>query len=38
LSLSGLKEAELGVHPKGAIEKQILARWMCEHTTVRRRW
>jgi hypothetical protein len=24
--------------PKGAPEKQVLAWWLCQHTTARRRW
>jgi REP element-mobilizing transposase RayT len=34
----GLREQELGSMPKGKLEKQVLAWWLCGHTTVARRW
>jgi glutathione S-transferase len=33
-----MAESELEARPKGAAEKQLLAWWLCQHTTVRRRW
>jgi putative transposase len=38
LGLVGIGESELAVRPKGAIEKQVLAWWLCQHTAVGRRW
>ena len=38
LPVMGLQESQLEGHPKGAMEKQVLAWWLCQHTTVRRRW
>jgi putative transposase len=30
--------SQLAERPKGSVEKQVLAWWLCQHTTVRRRW
>jgi hypothetical protein len=38
LPLVGLGESDLAVLPKRGIEKQVLAWWLCQHTTVGRRW
>jgi hypothetical protein len=38
LPLAGLAEGDLAGGPKGALEKRVLAWWLCGHTTVRRRW
>jgi hypothetical protein len=38
LPLVGLGESDLAVLPKGGIEKQVLAWWLCQHTVVGRRW
>jgi hypothetical protein len=33
-----LKERHLAEARKGAWEKEVLAWWLCQHTTARRRW
>jgi hypothetical protein len=33
-----LEESRLAQPPKGGLEKQLLAWWLCRHTTARRRW
>ncbi len=38
LPVVGLKESEVEGRSKGALEKQVLAWWLCRHTTARRRW
>jgi len=38
LSALKLSEAGLAQQPKGGLEKQLLAWWLSEHTTARRRW
>ena len=34
----GIVEVSLANQPKGQLEKQVLAWWLCAHTTVTRRW
>jgi hypothetical protein len=38
LPVVGLEAGELEHQSKGAFQKQVLAWWLCRHTTVRRRW
>ena len=38
LAALGLAEGELAETRKGAWEKEVLAWWLCQHTTARRRW
>ena len=38
LSALALSDAGLAQQPKGGLEKQLLAWWLSEHTTARRRW
>lgn len=38
LPVAGLDQSQLEARPKGSAEKQVLAWWLCQHTTVRRRW
>jgi len=38
LAVFGLKESQLAKQPKGGLEKQVLAWWLCQHTTVHRWW
>ena len=38
LKLLEVEQGELVSQPKGTLEKQALAWWVCQHTTVRRRW
>jgi hypothetical protein len=38
LAALGLAEVQMAETRKGAWEKEILAWWLCQHTTARRRW
>ena len=38
LPLVGVDDNELTAMPKGVREKRVLAWWLCQHTTVARRW
>ena len=38
LTVLGLEEGLLAGLPKGGMEKQVLAWWLCQHTTASRRW
>ena len=38
LTALGLAEERLAKTTKGAWEKELLAWWLCQHTTARRRW
>ena len=38
LAALGLAEGQLAETRKGAWEKEVLAWWLCQHTTARRRW
>jgi hypothetical protein len=38
LAALGLAEVQLAETRKGAWEKEVLAWWLCQHTTARRRW
>ena len=38
LVVIGWPDRELQARPKAAMEKQVLAWWVCHQTTVRRRW
>ena len=38
LAALGLAEGQLAEARKGAWEKDVLAWWLCQHTTARRRW
>ncbi len=38
LAALGLAEGQLAATRKGAWEKDVLAWWLCQHTTARRRW
>ena len=38
LAALGLAEGQLAERRKGAWEKEVLAWWLCQHTTARRRW
>lgn len=38
LAALGLAEGQLVETRKGAWEKEVLAWWLCQHTTARRRW
>ncbi len=38
LAVLGLEERDVVGRPKGAPEQHVLAWWLCQHTTVRRRW
>jgi REP element-mobilizing transposase RayT len=38
LAALGMTEGQLAETRKGAWEKEVLAGWLCQHTTARRRW
>jgi putative transposase len=38
LAVLKLEASRLAERPKGGLQKQLLAWWLCQHTTARRRW